>query len=237
MSDFTRIATSRRTFLMGLGLGAASAMAGCTSGPRAQIVGVTAFADPEPQGFGHPDYSRIYGQMVDDGHVIPAVNLSKVKPGYLRREVADPTGEAPGTIVVDTANKYAYFVMPGGRAMRYGVGVGRQGFAWSGRAKVQFKKKWPTWTPPSDMIKRQPELAQYADGMEPGITNPLGARALYLYEDGRDTLYRLHGSPEYWTIGTNASSGCIRFINQDIIDLYSRAKVGAPVLVRQGGVA
>ena len=237
MVEFEGRVSSRRKFLVGLGLGAVSAVAGCTSGPRAQIVGMTPFAEEVMGGGDGNNYKAMYGRMVDDGHVIPAVDLSRVRPGYLRKEVADPTGEAPGTIVIDTANKYAYFVMPGGRAMRYGVGVGRQGFAWSGRAKVQYKKKWPTWTPPSDMIERQPELAKYADGMDPGINNPLGARALYLYQDGRDTLYRLHGSPEYWTIGTNASSGCIRFMNQDIIDLYDRVSPGAPVLVSQGAIA
>ena len=141
---------------------------------------------------------------------------------------------------MDTASKFAYVVQPGGRAMRYGVGVGRAGMEWSGRAKIQWKKKWPTWTPPAEMIARKPELSAYSaanGGMEPGIGNPLGARALYLFQNGKDTLYRLHGSPEYWTIGTNNSSGCIRFMNQDIIDLYDRVPSGSPVLVRQGGIA
>ena len=138
------------------------------------------------------------------------------------------------TVVVDTDAKFAYYVLPGGRAMRYGVGVGREGFGWSGRADVRAKKVWPTWTPPREMIQRKPELSEYAGGMPGGIMNPLGARAMYLYQGNRDTLYRLHGSPEYWTIGTNESSGCIRFMNQDIIDLYQRVSIGAPVVVRAG---
>ncbi|EAU43335.1 hypothetical protein FP2506_10836 [Fulvimarina pelagi HTCC2506] len=243
---------SRRKFLMGLGLTAGAALAGCSSsGPRARIIGMSAFnADGGPSGydsrsgstFGAPSarYRRMYDAVYDGGYRIPAVDLSRVNPIYYRQEVADPTGEAPGTIVVDTANKFAYLVQPGGRAMRYGVGVGRAGMEWSGRAKVQWKKKWPTWTPPAEMIQRKPELAEYSaenGGMEPGIGNPLGARALYLFQGGRDTLYRLHGSPEYWTIGTNNSSGCIRFMNQDIIDLYDRVPSGTQVLVTQGGIA
>ncbi|MER0238742.1 L,D-transpeptidase [Fulvimarina sp. MAC8] len=243
---------SRRTFLMGLGLTAGAALTGCSSsGPRARVIGMSAFnADGGPSGydsrsresFGAPDarYRKMYDAMYDGGFRIPAVDLSRVNPIYYRQEVSDPTGEKPGTIVVDTANKFAYLVQPGGRAMRYGVGVGRAGMEWSGRAKVEWKKKWPTWTPPAEMIQRKPELSEYSaenGGMEPGIGNPLGARALYLFQNGRDTLYRLHGSPEYWTIGTNNSSGCIRFMNQDIIDLYDRVPSGTQVLVTQGGIA
>ncbi|HEX2018599.1 MAG TPA: L,D-transpeptidase [Aurantimonas sp.] len=231
---------SRRKFLLGLGLGATALVAGCTSGPRARVLGV---AYPGAAGGGRafgnvePRYARMYGRVVDEGHVIPAPNLARVDPMYYRREVDDPTGERPGTVVVDTASRFAYVVMPGGRAMRYGVGVGREGFGWSGRAVIQWKRKWPTWTPPREMIARMPELAQYSDGMEPGIANPLGARALYLFQGGKDTLYRLHGTPEYWTIGTSGSSGCIRFMNQDIIDLYDRVPTGSPVVVRQGGLS
>jgi lipoprotein-anchoring transpeptidase ErfK/SrfK len=141
------------------------------------------------------------------------------------------TKEAPGTIIVDTQNKFLYLVEPEGKAMRYGIGVGREGFQWKGSAKVAMKREWPTWTPPAPMIKRQPELAKYAGGMQPGLNNPLGARALYLYKGGRDSGYRLHGTPEWWSIGKNVSSGCIRLINQDIIDLHDRASVGAKVVV------
>jgi lipoprotein-anchoring transpeptidase ErfK/SrfK len=122
-------------------------------------------------------------------------------------------------------------VRENGRALRYGVGVGRDGFDWSGRAKILMKRKWPTWTPPRSMIERQPELEKYANGMPPGLDNPLGARALYLFENGRDTLYRLHGTNEPWSIGKAMSSGCIRLFNQDIIDLYDRVPRGTSVVV------
>ncbi|WAP67059.1 L,D-transpeptidase [Jiella pelagia] len=232
MSTNNDRALSRRGFLSIAGIGALAAASGCSSSSRARIASLTAFAGGGS--YGSSRYQAIYGRMVDNGEVIPAVNLNRVPEQFLRREVADPTGERPGTVVVDTDAKFAYYVMPGGRAMRYGVGVGREGFGWSGRADVRMKRIWPTWTPPREMIQRKPELSEYAGGMPGGIMNPLGARALYLFQGGRDTLYRLHGSPEYWTIGTNESSGCIRFMNQDIIDLYDRVNTGAPVLVRSG---
>ncbi|MEF2073177.1 L,D-transpeptidase [Consotaella aegiceratis] len=229
---------SRRRFLMGLGLGATALGAGCSSlGSRARVV-MQPMLGGTGGSYGAPgQYAAMYGPITDHGYNIPAVDLRRVDPRFYRQEVVDPTGEAPGTIVIDTAGRFAYLVQPGGRAMRYGVGIGREGFAWGGRAKIQYKKVWPTWTPPSEMIARQPELAQYADGMQPGLTNPLGARALYLFEDGRDTLYRLHGTPEYWTIGKAVSSGCVRFMNHDIIDLYSRVPAGTPVIVSQSGIA
>lgn len=116
--------------------------------------------------------------------------------------------------------------------MRYGIGVGREGFQWSGTARVAMKREWPMWTPPAPMIRRQPELAKWRGGMPPGLSNPLGARALYLFRNGRDTQYRLHGTPEWWSIGKEVSSGCIRLLNQDIIDLYNRTQVGAKVIVK-----
>ncbi|SJZ80611.1 L,D-transpeptidase [Consotaella salsifontis] len=230
---------SRRQLLVGLSLGATALAAGCSSvGPRARVVLQPGAGDPYAGYDGSPSrYAAAYGPIEDGGFRIPGIDLRRVDKRYLRQEVADPTGEAPGTIVIDTPSRYAYLVMPGGRAMRYGVGIGRQGFSWGGRAKIQMKRKWPTWTPPSEMIARQPELTKYADGMDPGLTNPLGARALYLFQNGRDTLYRLHGTPEYWTIGKAVSSGCVRFMNHDIIDLYDRVPVGTDVVVRQGGVA
>ena len=232
MTEISERFVSRRAFLTVASLGAVATASGCMSSTRATISSLTSFSDSGS--YGNPQYKLMYGQTVDNGEVIPAVNLARVQEQYLRREVADPTGAAPGTVVVDTSAKFAYFVMPGGRAMRYGVGVGREGFGWSGKARVQFKKIWPTWTPPSEMIDRKPDLEEFRHGMPGGIMNPLGARAMYLFQNGRDTLYRLHGSPEYWTIGTNDSSGCIRFMNQDIIDLYDRVPQGAPVIVGTG---
>ncbi len=142
----------------------------------------------------------------------------------MRQEVGYDGPEAPGTIVIDTPNKFLYLVEPDGKAMRYGIGVGRPGFTWSGVHKVTAKKEWPDWTPPKEMLQRQPGLPHFMAG---GPNNPLGARALYI----GSTLYRIHGSNEPWTIGHNVSSGCIRLRNADVIDLYGRVKVGAKVVV------
>jgi lipoprotein-anchoring transpeptidase ErfK/SrfK len=156
-------------------------------------------------------------------------------PTDLNREVAptrtlvpDPTEEKPGTITVDTKNRYLYLSLEGGQAMRYDVGVGREGFGWQGRAYIGRRAEWPAWTPPADMLKRRPELPKTMAG---GIKNPLGARAMYLYNSHGDTMYRIHGTNEPDTIGHAVSSGCIRVLNEDIVDLYSRVKVGATVVV------
>lgn len=151
-----------------------------------------------------------------------------IDPAFLPKLVDNPTGEAPGTVVVDTGARYLYLVLPDGKAQRYGVGVGREGFGWSGRVAVGRKAEWPSWTPPAEMRKRQPNLPIQMAG---GPNNPLGARALYLYDGGRDTLYRIHGSNEPWTIGRRVSSGCIRMRNEDVIELYSRVPIGAKVVV------
>lgn len=173
----------------------------------------------------------MYASVNEGPHSLPAVPFKDVPREYRRQIVADPTGEAPGTIVVDLKNRFLYLVQPGGEAIRYGVGIGREGFLWSGRANIQFKRQWPTWTPPSEMIGRQPELEKYRGGMPGGPHNPLGARALYIFKDGVDTQYRVHGSPEWWTIGKSMSSGCVRMINQDVIDLYNRVGGEAPIVV------
>ena len=152
-------------------------------------------------------------------------------PARYQRQIVDWNGdEAYGTVVIDTQQRFLYLVQ-GDKAIRYGVGVGRDGFRWQGEASVGRKAEWPTWTPPKEMIEREPELIEYASGMPGGIDNPLGARALYLYSGGKDTLYRLHGTNEPWTIGQAVSSGCIRLQNDDIADLYSRVPVGAQVIV------
>jgi len=177
----------------------------------------------------------MYAAMPNELFPIPAVNLRLLDRRFYRRRVDDPTGERPGTIVVDTSTFYLYLVEPNGTAMRYGVGLGRAGFEWSGRARVAYKKKWPTWTPPDTMIKRRPELEKYSvrnGGMQPGLQNPLGARALYIFQGKKDTLYRLHGSPEVESIGKAVSSGCVRLVNQDVVDLYNRTRNGARILVR-----
>ena len=178
-------------------------------------------------------YTASYSSVTDAGYVVPAIPSEKIQPQYRRQIVKYPTDEKPGTIIVDTREKFLYLIMPEGKAMRYGIGVGRDGFEWSGTARIAMKREWPTWTPPSAMIKRQPELAKYRNGMDPGLRNPLGARALYLYNKGGDTGYRLHGTPEWWSIGKAMSSGCIRLMNQDIMDLYDRTEQGAKVIVKQ----
>jgi lipoprotein-anchoring transpeptidase ErfK/SrfK len=147
---------------------------------------------------------------------------------FHRQVVAFETREAPGTIVVDTVARHLYFVLEGGRAIRYGIGVGREGFTWSGTVRVGNKAEWPDWRPPAEMLQRQPHLPTFMAG---GPGNPLGARALYLHDNGRDTMFRIHGTNEPWTIGQNVSSGCIRMMNQDIVELYEMAKVGAKVIV------
>ncbi|HSG95835.1 MAG TPA: L,D-transpeptidase [Afifellaceae bacterium] len=162
----------------------------------------------------------------------PAVQPRRViDPKYLPTVIAYDTAEAPGTVIVDPQAKYLYFVLEGGKAKRYGVGVGRDGFGWSGTVTVGRKAEWPTWTPPKAMIERQPELAEYAGGMPGGPNNPLGARALYLFKNGSDTLYRIHGSNEPWTVGQEVSSGCFRMRNEDVTELFSRVGVGTRVIV------
>ncbi|MCO5130702.1 MAG: L,D-transpeptidase [Xanthobacteraceae bacterium] len=145
-------------------------------------------------------------------------------PKYEKQLVEYHGSERPGTIVVDTPNKFLYLVQGGGAALRYGIGVGRPGFTWSGVKTITAKKEWPSWTPPAEMLKRRPDLPRFMEG---GPENPLGARAMYL----GSSLYRIHGSNEPWTIGTNVSSGCIRMRNEDVIDLYGRVNVGARVVV------
>ena len=173
-----------------------------------------------------------YAGVVDDGFRVPPVSLNMLNPQFRRQLVVDPTGEKPGTVVVDPRNHFLYLVQQDGMALRYGVGVGRQGMAWSGTARVAYKRQWPRWTPTQDMIARNPATyAKWADGMDGGENNPLGARALYLFQGGKDTLYRIHGTNEPWSIGKSMSSGCIRMINQDVMDLYRRIPRNAKVVV------
>lgn len=172
-----------------------------------------------------------YGPMFDEEFPVPSIKPGMVRPRYFRTQVPNPTDEEPGTIVVDPDAKYLYLVEEGGVARRYGIGVGREGFDWSGKARIGRKAKWPKWTPPAEMIEREPRLEEFREGMDPGLMNPLGARALYLYEGGEDTLYRIHGTNEPQTIGSAVSSGCIRMLNHDVADLYERVDPGARVVV------
>ncbi|MFK8252628.1 L,D-transpeptidase [Ancylobacter terrae] len=213
---------SRRHFIVAAPL----ALAACTArGDRAPM----ALIDPE-----QAQWAAMYGAVQDGPFEVPAVDISQIDPQFLRREVAYPTREPAGTIVVDPNQRFAWLVLGNGRAIRYGVGVGREeGFNFRGEATIARKAEWPRWTPTPNMIAREPErYGPYAGGMDGGLDNPLGARALYLYRDGRDTYYRLHGTVEPTTIGTMVSSGCVRFINQDIIDLHRRVPTGSRVVVR-----
>jgi lipoprotein-anchoring transpeptidase ErfK/SrfK len=159
-----------------------------------------------------------------------------VDPIYLPQRVDFPSGyAAAGTIIVDTASRFLYLVEELGSARRYGIGVGRAGLAWAGTAEVGRKAKWPSWTPTANMIRREPDkYARYANGVPGGPSNPLGSRALYLYRNGQDTYYRIHGTTEPWTIGKAVSNGCIRLINEHVEDLYERVQVGTTVVVRHG---
>lgn len=152
-------------------------------------------------------------------------NTWKMDSKYLPREIDYKTDEKPGTVIIDTRRKYLYFVKEGGKAMRFGIGVGRQGFKWSGVEHITRKAEWPAWHPPAEMREREPDLPERMEG---GPDNPLGARAMYL----GNTLYRIHGTHQPWTIGENISSGCIRLRNEDVIALYDLVKVGAKVIVQ-----
>lgn len=219
---------TRRQFLTGAAGVAALAVAGCTTSDR----------PPGPQVAETPTVSpsalSAYRAMPEERFPIPAVDPAKIPRQFRRQQVRYPTREAVGTVIVDTSDFHLYLVQENGMAMRYGCGLGRAGFEWSGRAKIAWKQAWPKWTPPNEMIARQPELQKWSaanGGMPPGPMNPLGARALYIFEDGVDTLYRVHGSPEYWSIGKAVSSGCVRLIQQDVIDLYGRVTTGSPILI------
>lgn len=216
---------SRRSFVLGSASILGLSLAGCTT--------ATNDSGSDSDGaFG--GYASMYGPMPSEQFPIPGIDLQKVPSKFRRRRVSYPSNEKPGTIIVDTSAHYLYLIEPDGKAMRYGVGLGRAGFEWSGRARVAWKRPWPTWTPPEEMIARRPDLRKYSaenGGMQPGLDNPLGARALYIFEGNKDTLYRIHGTPEYWTIGKSVSSGCVRMINQDVIDLYKRVRPNAAIIV------
>jgi lipoprotein-anchoring transpeptidase ErfK/SrfK len=168
------------------------------------------------------------GVTADGGHSFRATNFEAVDRRWRRQMVKYLSSEPQGTVVVDTRHHYLYWIFENNTAMRYGVGVGKEGFQWFGRANVARKARWPRWVPPREMRERQPNLPE---SMEGGPDNPLGPRALYLHDEKGDTGYRLHGTTQPWSIGTDASSGCIRMFNEDVIDLYRRCPVGTAVLV------
>ena len=223
MSDY---ALSRRHFLLGA---SAFALSGCVSMVDTKRPSADLAANKVK-----PVTPPMYYAVWDEGYQVPEVDVSKIPEQFWRAEVDYMTDEKPGTVIVDTPNKYLYHIKSGGRATRYGIGVGKDGYAWSGRAKIAYKRKWPRWTPPDEMVARNPALEPYSianGGMGPGLNNPLGARAHYIHKDGRDTIYRIHGSPEYWTIGKSVSSGCIRMVNQDVMHLYDNVRDGSDIVV------
>ena len=232
MSHFTR-----RAFALSC-LGTATAgLAGCMGSSRDTSVFGDLFGWRAGSSLGKPDYAAIYGTFPGEPYPIKPFRYSRIDPAYLRQEVAYTGDEVPGTIVVDPSARFLYHVADGGRATRYGVGVGREGFGWSGRAQINMKRDWPSWVPPREMVARDPEIrAQLTAtgrglGVPGGDKSPLGARAMYLFNESGDTGYRLHGTLEPETIGTQVSSGCIRMVNQDIIHLYAHTPVGTRVVV------
>ena len=216
--------TTRRLFLIGV---SALALTACSSTGRRSLGDGRVVIDVEEP------WASYYAAKTNEPFPVPAIDLRKVPRQYWRQEVDYPSKYAPGTIVVDTSSRFLYLIQPGDRAMRYGVGVGREeGLQFKGNATIARKAEWPRWTPTANMIKTQPaRYKPYAAGLPGGLNNPLGARALYLYRNGRDTHFRLHGTVEPYTIGQQVSSGCIRLINQDIIDLHSRVPTGTKVVV------
>ncbi len=179
-----------------------------------------------------PDVMQMYGAVQDGDIVIPAVPEAALSERNVRQVVTYWSPEEPGTIVVDPGAKFLYYILGGNQAIRYGIAVGEQGYGYSGRAVIPLKREWPDWTPTQNMIRRDPEqYGPWAGGMEGGLRNPLGARALYLYRNGRDTMYRIHGTNDVYSIGRATSAGCIRLYNQDSLDLYQRVDSGTRVVV------
>lgn len=207
---------SRRSLLAGSAAGlCAMALPGCATST----------------GMSRAEAARAYGPVPDEPYPIPEVDLDRVDPEFWRRTVSYDTDEAPGTVIVDPGNYFVYRVEEEGQATRYGANVGRDGFLWSGNAYVGRKAEWPIWTPTPNQIKREPSLAEYAGGMEPGLDNPLGARVLYLYQDGAYTLYTIYATVMEHSIGNGVSSGCVGLLTQDMMHLYSRTPVDTKVVV------
>jgi lipoprotein-anchoring transpeptidase ErfK/SrfK len=237
------MSTISRRSLLSLGLAATSvSIAGCsgssTGGP---LFGLLDASRPRRSISGRtiskPNYSAVYASYPGEPAPVKEFDYARVDLAYLRQEVEYLGTEEPGSVVVDPASRHLYFVEAPRRATRYGVGVGREGFGWSGTAKINMRRSWPDWVPPKEMVARDPAIrAQLVStprgkGVPGGQKNPLGARALYLFADGGDTGYRIHGTIEPETIGTDVSSGCIRMVNQDVIHLYQRALEGTKVVV------
>ena len=192
--------------------------------PAASAFAQTLSYQPVDHGLAFPQYAPQAQQQSD------ATQSTDELPAAFRRQVVSYQGnESAGTVIVDTAHTYLYLILGGGKALRYGIGVGREGFTWSGTQTITRKAEWPGWTPPPEMLLRRPDLPRHMEG---GMENPLGARALYLFKGDKDSMFRIHGTNEPDTIGQAVSSGCIRMLNADVIDLYRRVSKGARVVVR-----
>ncbi len=233
--------TSRRLVCVGGLSSLAAALAGCAGSssiiPEVAPASDTGGARPVTRTIDRPDYKAIYGDYPGEKFAISSFDYSQVDPRFLRQTVEYPWNEPTGSVVIDPKSRHLYFVESPGRATRYGVGVGREGFLWSGAAQINMKRDWPDWIPPAEMVARSPEIRAQLQptarglGVPGGTRSPLGARAMYLFGDHRDLGYRIHGTTEPETIGTNVSSGCIRMVNQDIANLYTRASIGTHVTV------
>lgn len=202
------------------------ALSGCVSQPQAALVSPEAAAAALTQA-----NAAHYAARVDGSFSVPTVPVEKVPSAYQKQDVDFASAEPVGSIIINPAERHLYLITAPGKATQYGISVGKAGFEWAGVANITNRKTWPTWTPPKEMITRKPELEKWKDGQPGGPTNPLGARALYLTTNGIDYGYRIHGTPDWWSIGKNASSGCIRMINQDVMELYERVQDGAKVVV------
>lgn len=217
---------SRRGFV----LLAPLATAACAGGPLYQDASMGP-ADAIPRHPVDPAVAEMYAEIPGEPFPVPAIDVSLIDPRYLRQAIAYDGYEQPGTIIVDPSNYFLTLVIGDGQAVRYGVGVGREGFGWNGVATIRRKAQWPTWTPPSQMIARQPELEKYRRGMPGGLDNPLGARTLYLYQDGVYTLYTIYATSHPDSIGKGVTSGCTGLLTQDMIDLYDKTAVGTKVIM------
>lgn len=229
---------NRRSFsLSTLAIGA-TGLAGCSSLGMLSMPDLTGGRSrPEARTLSRPNYAHVYAAYPGEKFPIPKVDSNRIDKRYLRQTVEVDRELVTGSILVDPASYHLYFVEQPGIATRYGVGVGREGFGWSGDAKINMKRDWPDWVPPEEMIERDPAIKAQLEktprglGVLGGPKNPLGARAMYLFDENGDLGYRIHGTLEPYTVGTNVSSGCIRMINQDIIHLYARVAMGTPVTV------
>jgi lipoprotein-anchoring transpeptidase ErfK/SrfK len=224
---------SRRHLMLG-GLALLATGHAARAGAHPLYGGADPMTDPSQMAPWQTDPSLLPPKESETDFPVPEVNPSIIPAEFRRQIVPNNSSYKPGTVIVDPAHRFLYLVQDQSTAIRYGVGVGRAGFAWSGTARVGMKRRWPRWVPPVEMVQRDERAAKWPNGMPGGPDNPLGARALYLFVGNEDTLYRIHGTNEPKSIGTAVSSGCVRMLNQDIAELFDLVPVGAPVEVLAG---